>query len=136
MILIHNNQIYHKQLIKNNMMKKFNFLVLPSFVKKIGKLSLLTTLISCGGGGGGVGGGGGSGGTYAPPIGTKPAPSVQINPDKQPESWEKPFVDNYLKQTKITEVHQQGHKGQGVNILVIDGGDIPDVPELDKKKNQ
>ncbi|ATW23028.1 hypothetical protein BJP44_08395 [Candidatus Williamhamiltonella defendens] len=113
-------------------MKKFNFLVLASFVKKIGKLSLLSTLISCGGGGGG---GGGSGGTYAPPIGSKPTPSVPINPDKQPESWEKDFVENYLDQTKIKKVHQQGHKGQGVNILVLDSGDIPDVPELDKKKS-
>ncbi len=128
MILLHNNQLYHKQLTKNNMMKKFNLLVLPSFVKKIGKLSLLTTLISCGGGGGG---GGGSGGTYALP----PTPSVPINPDKQPESWEKDFVENYLDQTKIKKVHQQGHKGQGVNILVLDSGDIPDVPELDKKKS-
>jgi len=129
MILIHNNYIYHKQLIKNNMMKKFNFLVLASFVKKIGKLSLLSTLISCGGGGGG-----GSGGTYAPPIGSKPTPSVPVNPGKQPEIWERIFVENYLDQTKIKKVHQQGHKGQGVNILVLDGGDIPDVPELDKKK--
>ncbi|WP_162261900.1 autotransporter serine protease, partial [Candidatus Williamhamiltonella defendens] len=111
------------------MMKKFNFLVLASFVKKIGKLSLLSTLISCGGGGGG-----GSGGTYAPPIGSKPTPSVPVNPGKQPEIWERIFVENYLDQTKIKKVHQQGHKGQGVNILVLDGGDIPDVPELDKKK--
>ncbi|WP_158366493.1 hypothetical protein [Candidatus Williamhamiltonella defendens] len=75
-------------------------------------------------------------GIYAHTIGTKSIYSVQINPDKQPEIWEQIFVEDYLNQTEIKKVHQQRHKDQGVNILVIDGGDIPDILELGKKINE